>query len=374
MKFQYVQNLDSDEPIMLINKHIGYDEADGLGIDGSLFQQELIALDELGKKRIQIWINSVGGIVMDGYNICNAILKSKTRVDTYCMGLAASIAGVIFQTGRKRVMSDYGILMYHNPYGGDNNPMLDSMKNSLNKIISQRSGMDEDAVHRMMDRETFIEADEAIKMNLCDEIEETEGLNRKNFTGIKSHWQNANKILNKILIKENKMVKVANKLGLNPESSEDAILDEITKIINKKNDLEVDKTKNDSELDKLKNDMDEAENKFKELKDKYEKCLNDLEDMKKKKAEADDEAETDKAKNFIAAYVRAGVIKNEEASIAEWVKKAKADQKAAKTMLDAIPVNKAAVKFEITPDQTNVEKYPTVGMAMAQISNKLEKK
>ncbi len=44
----------SDEPIMLINTHIGSDETDGQGIDGSLFQQELLQLDSLGKKRIEI--------------------------------------------------------------------------------------------------------------------------------------------------------------------------------------------------------------------------------------------------------------------------------------------------------------------------------
>ena len=43
----------ADEPIFLINKHIGYDKDDGMGIDGSIFQQELLQMDSLGKKRIQ---------------------------------------------------------------------------------------------------------------------------------------------------------------------------------------------------------------------------------------------------------------------------------------------------------------------------------
>jgi ATP-dependent Clp endopeptidase proteolytic subunit ClpP len=220
MKFQYAHNIDSDEPIMLINKHIGFDSEDGMGIDGSLFQQELLALDQMNKKRIQIWINSVGGVVMDGYNICNAILKSNTRVDTYCLGMAASIAGVIFQTGRKRVIADYGILMYHNPYTStnDTSPLLDQMKDSLNTIISKKSGMDSDAVHRMMDRTSFIGSSEAKAMGLCDEIEETVSLNTKNFpkavNDSKAYWNEANKVLNKSFINTNNMVKVNNKLGL----------------------------------------------------------------------------------------------------------------------------------------------------------------
>ena len=39
----YVYTIDPNvaEPIMLINKHIGYDEEDGMGIDGAIFQKEL---------------------------------------------------------------------------------------------------------------------------------------------------------------------------------------------------------------------------------------------------------------------------------------------------------------------------------------------
>jgi ATP-dependent protease ClpP protease subunit len=55
---------------------------------GDLFQAELLALDQMEKKRIQVWINSPGGSVMDGYNMYNAMLKTKTKVDTYCVGIA----------------------------------------------------------------------------------------------------------------------------------------------------------------------------------------------------------------------------------------------------------------------------------------------
>ncbi len=90
--FIYTIDVESDEPIMLINKHIGNDDQLGQGIDGSIFQAELLRLDTMGKKRIQVWISSEGGIVMDGYKIYNAILKSKTKVDTYNVGICASIA------------------------------------------------------------------------------------------------------------------------------------------------------------------------------------------------------------------------------------------------------------------------------------------
>lgn len=237
MMYNYIQNIESDEPIMLINRHIGYDEQEGMGIDGAIFQQELMLLDTMGKKRIQVWINSVGGMVMDGYNICNAILKSNTPVDTYCMGMAASIAGVIFQTGRKRIMADYGILMYHNPYAGDktNSPMLESMKDSLNTIICNRCAMDAKAVQEMMDNTSFIEPEVAKALKLCDEIEVTQKLNTKYMPKTASDSSAfhlaANKVLNKILTNQtNKMQKVLNKLSLADDANEESILQAIESI------------------------------------------------------------------------------------------------------------------------------------------------
>ena len=213
---------------MLINKHIGYDEQMGMGIDGSLFQEELLRLDTLGKKRIQVWINSEGGIVMDGYKIFNAILKSKTKVDTYNTGIAASIAAVIFQAGRKRVMADYSLLMYHNPYGGDS-VELKKMRESLAIMISERTGVEKEVVLKMMDRTTWITASEALTTGFCDEIEYTSDKNSKHGNA-KAMWTAGKEMANSILKPKNKvnMNKVANKLGLNAEASEDSIVSEIS--------------------------------------------------------------------------------------------------------------------------------------------------
>ena len=195
-----------DEPIMLINSHIGMDEVEGMGIDGALFQKELLQLDTLGKKRIQIWINSPGGVVTDGYSIYSAILKTNTPVDTVCVGAAASIAGVIFQAGRKRIMADYAWLMYHNPFGGNDDTMLKTMKDSIVTMIASRCGMDEKTVASIMARDSFIQADEALKMKLCDSIEGSDEQNTKylrKVTDSLSFHRECNKVLNSIIYNQN---------------------------------------------------------------------------------------------------------------------------------------------------------------------------
>ena len=81
---------------MLIDKHIGFDEKDGQGIDGSLFLNELLLLDTLGKKRIQVWICSEGGVVMDGYKIYNGILKTKKEPTILDIGCGTGLLSKAF--------------------------------------------------------------------------------------------------------------------------------------------------------------------------------------------------------------------------------------------------------------------------------------
>jgi ATP-dependent Clp protease protease subunit len=378
MNFIYAHNVDTDTPIMLINKHIGYDENDGQGIDGAQFQKELIALDGLEKKSIQIWINSVGGLVMDGYNIINAIQKTKTPVDTLCVGMAASIAAVIFQAGRKRIMSDYGILMYHNPYseGVDkNNPLIEKMKDSLTTIICERSGMSRDDVDRMLDRETYIDANEALQMKLCDSIESSVKLNTKyypkNVTNKNKFWNEANKVINKYF-NINNMQKVANKLGLNDDASENSILAAISALENKakaaEEEKEVSNKKNKEELDKMKEEMDEMKEKYNKMKEQYDKAKAELD-------EAEDKAKEEKAKACVKDYVSSGRIKNEEKIVAQWVAKLKEDFEGTKSLLDSIPVNKKSVTIPVANSNLDLNKQRNViATAMAEISAKLERK
>jgi len=378
MNFIYAHNVDTDTPIMLINKHIGYDENDGQGIDGAQFQKELIALDGLEKKSIQIWINSVGGLVMDGYNIINAIQKTKTPVDTLCVGMAASIAAVIFQAGRKRIMSDYGILMYHNPYseGVDkNNPLIEKMKDSLTTIICERSGMSRDDVDRMLDRETYIDANEALQMKLCDSIESSVKLNTKyypkNVTNKNKFWNEANKVINKYF-NINNMQKVANKLGLNDDASENSILAAISALENKakaaEEEKEVSNKKNKEELDKMKEEMDEMKEKYNKMKEQYDKAKAELD-------EAEDKAKEEKAKACVKDYVSSGRIKNEEKIVAQWVAKLKEDFEGTKSLLDSISVNKKSVTIPVANSNLDLNKQRNViATAMAEISAKLERK
>lgn len=360
---------------MMLDKHIGgYDEKEGYGIDGSMFAAELMALDTMGKKRIQVWINSTGGSVIDGYNICNAILKSKTKVDTYCVGIAASMAGVIFQCGRKRYMADYGILMYHNPYTpdkeADDNSVLNSMKESLNKIICQKSGMNEQAVGLMMDRTTFINSSEAITMGLCDEIEATAGLNAPRMKSINNNlgeaWSVANKVLNKYFDnqKPRTMKLVMNKLGLNEDAAEQSVLSAIEGMQNSL-------TEKDSIIAQLKKEVGEKQTAAQKAADDLKAAQDKLAVLEQEKTAAEEAKVLSEATNMINGYAAQGRIKNDDVTLNSWIAKAKEDMAGVKTMLESLPLNKAAVTVPVAVKPGEVG---TSAVAlMAQVINKTKK-
>ncbi|MEI8111170.1 MAG: ATP-dependent Clp protease proteolytic subunit [Chitinophagia bacterium] len=372
----YVRNIDSDEPVMMLDKRIGggWKEEDGYGIDGSRFAAELMALDGMGKKRIQVWINSVGGSVVDGYNICNAILKTKTKVDTYCAGIAASMAGVIFQCGRKRIMADYGILMYHNPYSADSddqdNGVLNSMKESLNKIICEKSGMDNQAVGLMMDRTTFINAEEARTMGLCDEIEGTALLNapRKSIdNGVTAYWLEANKVLNQYFNNQNPqpMKLVANKLGLNGDAAENSILAAVEAVMNQVSEKE-------NTITDLQKQVQEKEKEAQRVADELKAAKDQLEQLQNEKAKAEEATALANAQNMVKGYAAQGRIKNDDVTISAWVNKAKTDMEGVKTMLESLPLNKAAVTIQVEPKAGEVG--TSAASLMAKVINQNKKK
>ncbi|CAB4136052.1 S14_ClpP_1 domain containing protein [uncultured Caudovirales phage] len=362
----YVIDPNVDEPVMLIDRHIGWDDEEGPGIDGSQFVRELMALDQMGKKSIKIWINSVGGIVMDGYSIYNAILKTKTKVDTVCIGIAASIAAVIFQAGRKRVMNEYGLLMYHNPYGGSSEE-LKKMRTSIATMIAGRTGKSNDEILKLMDKTTWITAAEALTTGFCDEMDASAEFNKGrtkqgDMTDTKAMWRSGQTILNSIIQKpknKQQMTKIANKLGLIADANEESILAAIASIENKKNDME----------DKMK----KAEDKYNEAQEECDKLKAEMVELKDQAKKAEDEAKKSEngralvnAQNMIEGFVKSGKIKNEAA--AEWIDLAVADLAKAKNMLEKLPTNgKAATIADGNQGQLATEQELSMGAAKAML-------
>lgn len=382
---QYCQNPEADYPILALCDHIGYDQEQGTGIIGKDFANEILQLERMGKKSCCVWINSPGGSVVDGYDIVTAMLKSDIKVDTLCSGMAASMAAVIFQAGRKRTMMDYGFLMYHNPYSEDGgaDDMIDKMKGSLNTIISQKSGMSPEDVQKMMDKETYLDAVSARNLGLCDDIEETDSLNKKRLSGVsgstQAYWKAAKAVMNQQLNEKINfhMENVTSLLGLSAQASAGSIENAIRSIMNK----------SESKIKKMEDDMEELQNKIKELTDKHEKikaaheeackdrdeAKKEAKDLKEEKAKAEEEDKKAKAETMVENAIKARKIKAEAKP--KFIALAMADYDTAKDIIDSIAttVNAKAPVLELhNQTASGVKNFASVAeqVAAKKLANK----
>jgi hypothetical protein len=290
---------------------------------------------------------------MDGYNIFNAILKSKTPVDTYNCGIAASIAGVIFMAGRKRVMADYASLMLHNPFGTDDKKQLNAMRDSLVTMLSAKSHIAETEVNFLMDRTSWLNSAECFAKGFCTDIEVTKESNKKRMPALnrdsatvaeaKYSWQESNAIVNNFF-KTNEintgMKKVTNRLKLIDDASEDAIIEAITAIENKA-------AKAEGEIVTAKAELTTAKNKIDELTE-ANKVLTDAADAEKVKAEeAKKSADTVVLNTVLDKAVATGRIKADQK--AKWIEKAeKLGVDEIKDLVENLPLNKTAGREVIT--------------------------
>lgn len=358
-EFKYCPIPDADVPKMFIDKQIGGKDADGNpGIDGNLFMKELLCLsDEMGKKNIEVWINSEGGYVQEGQSIYTGILHSKAKVDTVCYGLAASIAGVIFQAGRKRIMLDYANLMYHPGYNedGSEDKGLAAINESLAVMISTRTGNTLDQVKALMnagkpkeDKGTWISAPVADTMGFCDDVWPSDEVNLKRMAAIPTttdKWQFANKILNSLkndTPKTKSMKQVCNKLGLNDEANEASVVRAIE-------DMQV---KNKASMEELNAKLAKKNEEMDTLNKEMTALKNEMEEDKKAKAKAEEEAKATAevkvkadAKTEVTNAVATGRIKNDADLIKKWEDKLVKNFADTKELLDAIAPTRAGAKF-----------------------------
>lgn len=133
---------------------------------------------------IDVEINSGGGEIFAASEIYSALRSyGKGKVNINITGLAASAASVIAMSaanGRgKSVMSPTALMMVHNVSGycggdyRDMEQMADTLK-SANEAMANayigKSGMQMDAVLKLMDNETWLTAEKAKEYGLIDEI------------------------------------------------------------------------------------------------------------------------------------------------------------------------------------------------------------
>lgn len=147
---------------------------------------------------IDVMVNSPGGYVTAGQEIYTALRATKERCTVTVESQADSAAGVIAMAGNKVIMSPVGEIMIHNvamdgEISGDYHVLekaagaLKNMNAAMAAAYVEKSGMPLDKVLNLMDRETWLTANQCIEYGFADEImESTKATYTNNSGGIKA--------------------------------------------------------------------------------------------------------------------------------------------------------------------------------------------
>ncbi len=131
-----------------------------------------------------VHIHSRGGDVFEGFAIFNALKNTgkeiEVRIEGVCASIAASIASVA--SPGKLFMNSKGSFMIHNPkfdkISGQSKDLrnaadlLDQIKGLFLKEWTARTGLGQEQLAAMYDKETWLGPDEAKQMGFVDEVEE----------------------------------------------------------------------------------------------------------------------------------------------------------------------------------------------------------
>lgn len=143
--------------------------------------QLLFLESEDSSKDINLYINSPGGVVTSALSILDTMRYIKCDVATLCIGQACSAGSLLLSSGTKgkRFALPNSRIMIHQPSGGAQGQATDieihakeilKTRERLNQIYADNTGLDIKTIERMMERDNFMSAEEAVSYGLIDNV------------------------------------------------------------------------------------------------------------------------------------------------------------------------------------------------------------
>ena len=128
-----------------------------------------------------MYINSPGGVVTAGMAIHDTMQYIKPKVRTVCVGQAASMGSFLLAAGEPgmRVALPNARIMVHQPSGGARGMASDieiqareilRIRQRMNDLYAKYTGQTLTEIEKAMDRDTFLEAEEALKFGIVDKV------------------------------------------------------------------------------------------------------------------------------------------------------------------------------------------------------------
>lgn len=148
----------------------------------SLVTAQLLFLEaEAPERPIFMYINSPGGLVTAGMAMYDTMQYVRPEVHTICMGQAASMGSLLLAGGAAgcRFALPNSRIMLHQPRGGAQGMAADidiqareilRTRANLNKLYVHHTGQPLDEIERVMDRDFFMDVDQAIEFGVIDQV------------------------------------------------------------------------------------------------------------------------------------------------------------------------------------------------------------
>jgi len=138
-------------------------------------------------KDIALYINSPGGIVTGLFAIYDTMQHIAPDVSTVCVGFAASSAAVLLAAGApgKRFVLPNGRVIIHQPHGGAQGQQIDIeiqareiafSRTRMEEILAHHTGQPIERIHKDVDRDYYMSAEDAVEYGMVDSILERQAL------------------------------------------------------------------------------------------------------------------------------------------------------------------------------------------------------
>ncbi len=151
----------------------------------SVIVAQLLFLEsENPSKDISMYINSPGGVVTAGLAIHDTMQYIKPRVSTVCIGQACSMGSFLLAAGEPgmRIALPNARIMIHQPSGGARGMASDieiqareilRLRQRMNQHYANYTGKTLAEIEKAVDRDTWLDADEAKEFGLVDKVFES---------------------------------------------------------------------------------------------------------------------------------------------------------------------------------------------------------
>ena len=185
------------DQLLLENRIIFLGEPITAGVSKMIIQELLYLQSTKKDQEVSLYVNSPGGYVDQTLAIYDTMQSMGSPIATYCIGQAASGGAILLMAGTpgRRFILPNAKVMLHQPSGGIGGQAEDVRiqareilrdKERLNNIIAQHTGRDAATIAEDIERDCYLNAEEALEYGIVDEILTVEKSQSSDKSGNKS--------------------------------------------------------------------------------------------------------------------------------------------------------------------------------------------